>query len=166
MDLNPHNSFSLPLRSQPLALVGLALRTVTLPSVETVKGMAVLAVRLLRVHVAAPCGVSFGVFRRRERVQVLMVDARPVPAGVINNVALWNRAAAHPQRNSVSLSVGPAQVEDAVPVAVKSAVPYQAITLLGALAEKPLSFLLCSVHSRLLKTARMAPQVLSVGELS
>lgn len=166
MDLNLHDPFGLPLRAQAFAFFSLAFGAVTLSSINAIVRVALRAVRLLRVDVRKRGRIAPGVFGRCECVQVLVVHARAVTACVVDNVSIWNGASSHPQRDTMSLSRGAAKEKNTIPVTVSASFPDQALSLLLALTEKPLSFLRCAVHFAFIQTARMAPQVISVGELS
>ena len=117
-----------PLRAESFAFFGFANGAVALSAVVAIEHVAALAVRFLRVDVAHRARVALRVFRWRQRVEVLRVDAVAIAAGVIHHVPLWDRSPGHPQRHAVRLSVHSAHADDSVAVLVGSSGPQQAVS--------------------------------------
>ena len=143
MALDPRNRpFSLPLSAESFGLIGLALRAVARAAVNTVERMASLAVCFLRVDVADRPGILFGVLARGDSAQVLRIDARTVPAGMVDYVSLWNGSTGQKHGDTVSLSISAPKTEDAVAVSVFQAGPNHAVAMRNAFGLKAQALLL------------------------
>lgn len=148
MALDLQNAFGLPLGAQALRLLGLAYRAVTLSAIHAVERMATFAVRLLRVHISEGSRVSLRVLRSGDRVEVLGIDAVPVPAGVIHHEAFRDGTVRQPQGKSVRFAVRSPESNDAVAIAVLLSRPENAVTGLHALRLKTGEFFRCGlVHT-------------------
>lgn len=141
MELDFLDSFRFPFSPKPLRLVPLANRAVTLSAVTAVKLMAVSAMRFLRIDVAGRGRVSLRVVRGGYGIEMLRVDASAIPAYVIYDESVRNRAIGEEKRNAVSLSRCAAERDDSVSIPVFVSGPNQAVAFALDLGVKSLDLM-------------------------
>lgn len=152
MVLNLQDPFGLPLGAQAAALLGLAARAVTLFAIDAIERMAEFAVRLLRIDIAERARVAQRVLGRRNRVEMLRIDAVAMTTSVIDDEAFGNGSVRQPHRHAMGFASGTAKHEDTIAVPILQPSPQDAIACGRAFGAESFEFLRSRVvwHSRLM----------------